>query len=146
MGAKIMIMAGGTGGHVYPALAVCEQLRARGLDVFWIGNEEGFEGDVVKRAGIPFEPIQIKGLRGNGLTGWLKAPFAILRAMFQAAKAITKNKPCAVLGMGGFVAGPGGLVSRLMRVPLVIHEQNAVPGLTNRWLSKIYDPIHKKFS
>lgn len=145
MVARVMIMAGGTGGHVFPALAVCEQLRERGVEVSWLGNVDGFEGAVVRKAGIPFESIRIQGLRGNGVMRWLKAPFVITRAVVQAAAAMRRIKPCVVLGMGGFVAGPGGIASRVLRVPLVIHEQNAVPGMTNRWLSKMANRVLQAF-
>jgi len=137
MEARVMIMAGGTGGHVFPALAVAEELRTRGVEVCWLGNPQGFEAGVVDRAGIRFEPVRIQGLRGSSLLRRIKSPFVLLHALWQARQAITRFSPCAVLGMGGYVSGPGGVASWLMRKPLLIHEQNAIAGLTNRLLAHI---------
>ncbi|MCP3871378.1 MAG: undecaprenyldiphospho-muramoylpentapeptide beta-N-acetylglucosaminyltransferase [Gammaproteobacteria bacterium] len=142
---KVMIMAGGTGGHVYPALAVAEELRSRNVNVIWLGTPGGFEDGVVQRQGYPMEFVSIRGIRGNGPLGWLVAPFRIARAMYQASGILRSNKPGLVLGMGGFVSGPGGLTARLLRTPLVIHEQNAVPGLTNQWLSRAAARVMEAF-
>ncbi len=137
MGARVMVMAGGTGGHVFPALAVAEELRRRGHDVFWLGSRGGFETRVVPEAGFQGEWISIRGLRGKGAGALLLAPFKILFAMFQALRVLLRRRPRLVLGMGGFASGPGGLMARLLGIPLVIHEQNAIPGMTNRWLARI---------
>lgn len=134
---KAVIMAGGTGGHVYPALAVADELRRRGHSVAWIGTPDSFEARVVPAHDIPMEFIRIAGLRGKGVGRWLSIPFRLLRAMFEARHALRRQRPQVVLGMGGFAAGPGGLVARLCRIPLVIHDQNAVAGLTNRWLARV---------
>jgi len=145
MGSRVMIMAGGTGGHVFPALAVATELRNRGLDVMWLGSAGGFEERVVPEAGFSMETISIRGLRGNGLVRWLKAPFMLALAMWQVLNVLRRCRPTVVLGMGGFVTGPGGVMSRLMGIPLVIHEQNAVPGMTNRLLSRIATRVLESF-
>lgn len=137
MGIRVMIMAGGTGGHVFPALAVAELLRAEGAEISWMGTHRGLEAEVVPAAGFPMEWITIGGLRGKGMAGWLLAPFRLLRAGWQAVRALRRRRPQVVLGMGGFVTGPGGVASRLLGIPLVIHEQNALAGMTNRWLARI---------
>ena len=140
-----MVMAGGTGGHVFPALAVADELRNRGWSVFWLGTRDSFESRVVPEHGIDIEWIDIKGFRGKGLVSKLMMPLRLLHAMFQAMKVIRRRKPCVVLGMGGFVSGPGGLTSRLMGKPLVIQEQNFIPGMTNRWLSKFSSRVFEAF-
>lgn len=133
----MLIMAGGTGGHVYPALAVAEVLRSRGVQVVWVGTRKGFESKVVPAAGFEIDWIEVSGLRGKGLMRKLAMPIILLRACFQTARVILRRKPNALLGMGGFVAGPGGVMGWLLRCPLVIHEANALAGLTNRILSPI---------
>jgi UDP-N-acetylglucosamine--N-acetylmuramyl-(pentapeptide) pyrophosphoryl-undecaprenol N-acetylglucosamine transferase len=140
-----MVMAGGTGGHVYPAVAVAEELRLRGHDVFWLGSRGGFETRVVSEAGFHGEWISIRGLRGKGVWALLLAPFKILYAMLQALRVLLRNRPRLVLGMGGFASGPGGLVARMLGIPLVIHEQNAIPGMTNRWLARIASRVLEAF-
>jgi UDP-N-acetylglucosamine--N-acetylmuramyl-(pentapeptide) pyrophosphoryl-undecaprenol N-acetylglucosamine transferase len=145
MTARIMIMAGGTGGHVFPALAVAQELRSRGAEVFWLGTHAGMEAELVPEAGIEMEWISIAGLRGKGLLGWVLAPLRLARAMFQSLEVILRRRPMAILGMGGFVAGPGGLVSWLLRKPLLIHEQNAIAGLTNRLLAKVAGRVMEAF-
>jgi len=137
MAARVMIMAGGTGGHVFPALAVAEELRARGCEVSWLGTPDSFESRTVPQHDIPLDTIAAHRLRGQGLLGKLLAPLHLLRAMLQAGRVLRSRRPNVLLGMGGFASGPGGLVGRLLRLPLVIHEQNTVPGLTNRWLARI---------
>jgi UDP-N-acetylglucosamine--N-acetylmuramyl-(pentapeptide) pyrophosphoryl-undecaprenol N-acetylglucosamine transferase len=127
-----MIMAGGTGGHVYPALAVAQELRARGCEVSWLGTPDSFESRTVPQHDIPLDTIDAHRLRGVGRISKLLAPLRLLRAMWQALGVLRQRRPQVLLGMGGFASGPGGLVARLLRLPLVIHEQNAVPGLTNR--------------
>jgi UDP-N-acetylglucosamine--N-acetylmuramyl-(pentapeptide) pyrophosphoryl-undecaprenol N-acetylglucosamine transferase len=142
---KIMIMAGGTGGHVYPALAVAHELKARGHDVVWMGAPESFEARVVPAQGFPIEFVRVSGLRGKGLVKLLLAPLLIARAMLDAWAALRRQAPAVVLGMGGFAAGPGGLVARLRHTPLVIHEQNAAAGLTNRWLARVARRVLQAF-
>ena len=131
---KVLLMAGGTGGHVFPALAVADELRRRGIQVAWLGTQKGIEADVVPKAGIDIFFINVAGLRGKGLMGWLLAPFKLLHALWQALSVLRRVKPAVVLGMGGFVTGPGGIATWLLRRPLVIHEQNAIAGLTNKLL------------
>lgn len=144
-GAPVMIMAGGTGGHVFPALAVAEELRGRAQPVVWMGTRKGLEARVVPAAGIEMEWISIAGLRGRGAAAWLAAPFRIAIAIMQALAAIRRRKPAVVLGMGGFVAGPGGVAAWLCRRPVLIHEQNAVAGTTNRLLSRIARRVFEAF-
>jgi len=131
----ILIMAGGTGGHVYPALAVAHELRDRAREVVWLGTRRGLEARVVPAAGIDIEWIGISGLRGKGVMTRLLAPFRLVIALVQSLVVMARRRPAAVLGMGGFVSGPGGVAAWLTRRPLIIHEQNAVPGLTNRLLA-----------
>lgn len=128
----VMVMAGGTGGHVYPALAVADALRAAGVPVVWLGTRTGLEARVVPAADFPIEWLSISGLRGRGLLTWLWAPVRLLRALAQAFRILSSRRPAVLLGMGGFVAGPGGVAAWLLDLPLVIHEQNARAGLTNR--------------
>jgi UDP-N-acetylglucosamine--N-acetylmuramyl-(pentapeptide) pyrophosphoryl-undecaprenol N-acetylglucosamine transferase len=130
-----MVMAGGTGGHVYPALAVAEQWRKSGGDVVWLGTKAGIEARLVPQYDIPIEWISISGLRGKGRIGLLLAPVRLGWALLQSLYAIIKCKPQVVLGMGGFASGPGGVASWILRKPLLIHEQNGVSGMTNRILS-----------
>ena len=142
---RMVIMAGGTGGHVIPALAVAAELTNRNVDVSWIGSRDGLESKLVPDAGIEFDPIDIKGLRKSGIIRKLLMPFMLIKAMFQTFGILRKRKPDAVLGMGGFVSGPGGLVSAILRIPLVLHEQNSVAGMTNRWLAKISKHVMSGF-
>jgi len=146
MTTRVLIMAGGTGGHVFPALAVADELRLQHCDVFWMGTENGIEAKLVPAAGYPLTFIHVKGLRGNGLIGWALAPFRLLKAVYEAIIAIKKLKPDVVLGMGGFASGPGGLAAWLLRTPVVIHEQNAIPGLTNRLLAKLAKQVLEGFT
>lgn len=141
----VLIMAGGTGGHVYPALAVARALLAQQVPVVWLGTRRGLEARVVPAAGIPMEWVNIAGLRRRGLAALLFAPLRLLLACYQAARVIARVKPRLVLGMGGFVAGPGGLMCKLMQKPLVIHEQNAIPGLTNRLLARLANSVLQAF-
>lgn len=134
---RIVIMAGGTGGHVFPALAVAQELQRRGAEVSWLGTRHGIEAELVPQAGIAIDYITIAGLRGKGALGWLLAPLRLLRALWQALLVLRRRAPAAVLGLGGFASGPGGVAAWLQRRPLLIHEQNAVPGLTNRLLARI---------
>ncbi|QGT79047.1 undecaprenyldiphospho-muramoylpentapeptide beta-N-acetylglucosaminyltransferase [Guyparkeria halophila] len=135
--AVIYLMAGGTGGHVVPALAVAGMLAERGYAVRWMGTERGIESRLVPEAGYPIDYLAIGGLRGKGLSTRLAAPFRLLHAVWQAGRLLRRHRPALVIGMGGFAAGPGGLAAWLLRRPLVIHEQNAIAGLTNRVLSRL---------
>lgn len=137
----VMIMAGGTGGHVFPGLAVAKQLRHQGANVFWLGTRKGLEARTVPAAGFDIEWVSIQGLRGNGVLGWLLMPWRLLRALMQSLKIIRRRRPSVVVSFGGFVAGPGALMAKLLRKPLIVHEQNAVPGLTNRVLAFIADKV-----
>lgn len=145
MAPRVAVMAGGTGGHVFPALAVAEALRARGAEVFWIGTRAGMEASLVPRHGFELEWIGISGVRGKGLLTLLRAPWQLARAIREAAVILRRRAPDLVLGMGGFVAGPGGLSARLQGRPLVIQEQNSVPGLTNQWLARIATAVFEAF-
>ena len=142
---NILIMAGGTGGHVFPALAVAHYLRNEGVAVTWLGTRRGLEARVVPEAGFPIEYISITGLRGRGFLGWLLAPFRLTAALWQAIRVCLRCQPGVVLGLGGFVTGPGGVAAWLLRRPLVIHEQNAIAGLTNRLLSRLARRVLEAF-
>lgn len=142
---RLLVMAGGTGGHVFPAIAVAQCLQKQGWDICWLGTKDRMEAQLVPKHNIPIEFIQISGLRGKGIKALLTAPFAILRAVFQAYKIIKQYRPHAVLGMGGYVSGPGGVAAKLCSVPVILHEQNAVAGLTNSWLSKIAKRVLQAF-
>lgn len=141
----LMVMAGGTGGHVFPALAVANELRESGVNITWLGTKKGLEAKVVPGNDIAIEWVSVEGLRGKGKLSLFLAPFKLLRAMWQSAIAIRKVQPDCILGMGGFVSGPGGLVARLMGKPLVVHEQNAVAGLTNKYLAKFANKVMTGF-
>jgi UDP-N-acetylglucosamine--N-acetylmuramyl-(pentapeptide) pyrophosphoryl-undecaprenol N-acetylglucosamine transferase len=132
----VLILAGGTGGHVFPGLAVAERLRARGVPVVWLGSRHGIENRLVPEAGIELRTIAVSGLRGKGAFALLLAPFRLLRALIQAWRQVRDCHPLAVLSFGGFAAGPGGLAAWLLRRPLIVHEQNRVPGVTNRILAR----------
>lgn len=142
---KLLVMAGGTGGHVFPAIAVAQELQQQGWEICWLGTKDRMEADLVPKHGIPIEFIQISGLKGKGIKALLTVPFVILKAVLQARKIIKKFKPNAVLGMGGYVSGPGGIAAKLCGVPVILHEQNAVAGLTNKWLSKIARRVLQAF-
>ena len=141
----ILVMAGGTGGHVYPALAVARALQAQSRDVVWLGTHRGLESRVVPEAGIDIEWVSIKGLRRKGVLAILVAPLQIGWALLQSLAVILRRRPAAVLGMGGFVSGPGGVAAWLTRRPLVIHEQNAAAGMTNRLLARFARVVLQAF-
>lgn len=132
-----LIMAAGTGGHVFPALAVAKALQQQGYDVQWLGTPSGMENKLVGEANICLHQISIKGLRGKGIKGLLLAPLRIVQAVAQSISVIRQLRPGVVVGFGGYIAGPGGVAAKLSGVPLLIHEQNALAGLTNKWLSRI---------
>ncbi|HIL93965.1 MAG TPA: undecaprenyldiphospho-muramoylpentapeptide beta-N-acetylglucosaminyltransferase, partial [Cycloclasticus sp.] len=145
MAVRVMIMAGGTGGHVFPALAVAENLRDAGHDVSWLGTRKGIEAAVVPAAGFAMDWLSVSGLRGKGIVSLLLAPFMLLKACMQASKIIRQRQPDVVLGLGGFASGPGGLMSWVHGKPLVIHEQNRVPGTTNRLLKRLATRVLEAF-
>lgn len=133
----LLIMAGGTGGHVFPGLAVAQAMRERSWEVVWLGNPGGMEATLVPRHGIPMQYVDIGGVRGKGWATKLMLPFNLARACWQSLAALRRVRPAVVLGMGGYVAFPGGLMAALTGVPLVVHEQNSVAGLTNRLLARL---------
>ncbi|CBL44255.1 UDP-N-acetylglucosamine-N-acetylmuramyl-(pentapeptide) pyrophosphoryl-undecaprenol N-acetylglucosamine transferase [gamma proteobacterium HdN1] len=143
--ARVLIMAGGTGGHVFPALAAARYLEKQGATVQWLGTRAGIESRVVPEAGIAIHYLDVAGVRGQGVVRLLKAPFKILRAVLSVMGILRKFRPDFVLGLGGFVTGPGGVAARLAGTPLFIHEQNAIPGFTNRMLSKISSRTFQAF-
>ena len=134
---SILVMAGGTGGHIFPGLAVAEYLRICGWKVSWLGNQAGMEYRLVKSCDFPFEAVEFGGLRGKGLKAKLMLPINLMRACFQSWKIMRRLKPNVVLGMGGYITFPGGLVTKLLKRPLVLHEANSVAGSANLALSKI---------
>jgi UDP-N-acetylglucosamine--N-acetylmuramyl-(pentapeptide) pyrophosphoryl-undecaprenol N-acetylglucosamine transferase len=141
----ILIMAGGTGGHVFPGLAVACYLRQRGFPLLWLGTRRGLEARLVPQAGLPLVTISVQGIRGKGLKNYLLAPWQLLRALAQALRVLARSRPAVVLGLGGFVTGPGGVAAWVMRIPLLVHEQNAIPGTTNRLLARIATRVLEAF-
>jgi UDP-N-acetylglucosamine--N-acetylmuramyl-(pentapeptide) pyrophosphoryl-undecaprenol N-acetylglucosamine transferase len=143
--APILIMAGGTGGHIMPALAVAECLGRQHVPVVWLGTQQGLEAKLVPQAGYPIEWVTVSALRGKGFMRLLRAPFMLLTALLQALAIVRRLRPRAVLGMGGFASGPGGVAARCLGVPLLVHEQNAIPGLTNRCLARLAAGVFEAF-
>ncbi|MCD6038733.1 MAG: murG [Gammaproteobacteria bacterium] len=143
--ARVLIMAGGTGGHVFPGLAVAKELHAQGVIVHWLGTRKGLEAQWVPKLGIPLHFITIRGFRGKRLKNKFFSSFLIGIALVQSMKIIWQFRPNVVIGMGGFVSGPGGIASWLLGKKLVIHEQNAKPGSTNTWLAKIAYKVLEAF-
>jgi len=141
----VLIMAGGTGGHVYPALALARLLRRRSQPVVWLGTRKGLEARVVPAEQIPIEWLSVGGLRGKGWMTLLAAPFRLAFSLWQALAVMRRHRPLAVVGLGGFVTGPGGIAAWLLRLPLIIHEQNAVAGFTNRCLAHLADEVLEAF-
>lgn len=134
---KILMMAGGTGGHIFPALAIADEMKRQHFQITWLGTKKGMESRLVPENNYPIEYIDITGLRGKGLLSILTLPYKLIKALLQTFLVFRRIKPDLTVGMGGFVSGPGGLMSWLMRKPLVIHEQNAISGLSNNLLSLI---------
>jgi len=132
----VMILAGGTGGHIFPGLAVAHALRARGVEVTWLGADGGMETRLVPQHGIAIDTIAVKGLRGKGIATLLGAPLRVLNAVRAAGRVVAQRKPRAVISFGGYAAGPGGMAAKLAGVPLIVHEQNRAPGFTNRVLAR----------
>ena len=129
---NILMMAAGTGGHVFPALAVSEELTRRGAVIHWLGTEAGMENDLVKPTGYAFHPIAMQGLRGKGIGRLLKMPVTLVSATMAAVKIIRSNNIDIVVGFGGYVSAPGGIAARMTGTPLIIHEQNAIACMSNR--------------
>jgi len=142
---SVLIMAGGTGGHVYPALAIAEYLREQGVQLFWLGTSAGLESRLVPDNDIPLFTVNVSGLRGKGLVSWITSPLTIIIALLQSLGVILRQQPSAVIGLGGFVSGPGGVAAWMLGKPLFIHEQNAVPGLTNRLLMPLARKVMQGF-
>lgn len=142
---RLMVMAGGTGGHVFPGLAVAHHLQAEGWDIRWLGTADRMEADLVPKNGIEIDFIRISGLRGKGVKALLMAPMRIFNAWRQARAIMKAWRPDVVLGMGGYVSGPGGLAAWSLGIPVVLHEQNGIAGLTNKWLAKIATQVMQAF-
>ncbi len=142
---RFLIMAGGTGGHVFPALATARLLQEKGHEVHWLGSQGGMEERLIGATDIPLSLIAVSGLRGKGKLALLAAPFRLTRALVQALAIVRSLKPDCVIGMGGFVTGPGGLAAWLTKTPLLVHEQNAIAGLTNRILARFAKTVMEAF-
>lgn len=134
--APVLIMAGGTGGHIFPGIAVAQELERRKVPVIWLGGKTGLETRLVPQHGIALETLDISGVRGKGVGALLRMPFKLAGAVLAARKMIRKHAPRSALALGGYAAAPGGIAARMMKVPLVVHEQNRIPGKTNRLLAK----------
>ena len=141
----VLIMAAGTGGHVFPALAVALKLQEQNVRTEWMGTHQGMENRLLEGSGIQIHAVSAKGLKGKGIARLIAAPFMLAQALIQSMRILSKVQPDCVLGMGGFVSGPGGLATKLMGRKLVIHEQNAVPGFTNKLLAKIANQVFEAF-
>jgi UDP-N-acetylglucosamine--N-acetylmuramyl-(pentapeptide) pyrophosphoryl-undecaprenol N-acetylglucosamine transferase len=137
----LLVMAGGTGGHVFPGLAVADLLKARGWNIVWMGNPNGMEATLVPSRGYDMAWVRFGALRGKGLLRKLMLPLALLSGFWQARREIRRVKPDVVLGMGGYISFPGGMMAVLHGCPLVIHEQNSIAGLANRVLARIADRV-----
>jgi UDP-N-acetylglucosamine--N-acetylmuramyl-(pentapeptide) pyrophosphoryl-undecaprenol N-acetylglucosamine transferase len=133
----LVIMAGGTGGHVFPGLAVAQEITKQGWQVEWFGSADKIEAEVVPKNGFPIHFLDVEGVRGKGIATKLYAPFMLISAVWQARTILKSLNPNVVLGMGGFASGPGGIAAWILDIPIVIHEQNAIFGMTNKWLAKV---------
>jgi UDP-N-acetylglucosamine--N-acetylmuramyl-(pentapeptide) pyrophosphoryl-undecaprenol N-acetylglucosamine transferase len=145
MKGPVLIMAGGTGGHVFPALALARSLRASAVEVVWLGTRRGIEARLVPAEGIAIEWLSVGGLRGKGWRTRLAAPWRLTVALWQALAVMRRRRPSVVVGLGGFVTGPGGIAAWLTRRPLLIHEQNAIAGFTNRTLAPLAREVLEAF-
>jgi len=141
----VLIMAGGTGGHIFPGLAVAESLRERHIPVRWLGASGAMECQRVPAAGFALDLVNISGLRGKGLARWLRMPGQLCKAVWQAFRLMGQNRPVCAISFGGYAAGPGGLAAWLRGVPLLVHEQNRIPGLTNRVLAHLAKRVLQAF-
>ncbi len=141
----VLIMAGGTGGHIFPALAVAQVLRQRGVGVVWLGVPGSMESRLVPANGFPIEWVRVAGIRGKGAAAWVFAPLRVMKAVLEALAVLRRVRPRSVLGAGGYVSGPGGVAAWVLRLPLLIHEQNAAPGMTNRWLARLATRVLQAF-
>ncbi|PTQ89872.1 undecaprenyldiphospho-muramoylpentapeptide beta-N-acetylglucosaminyltransferase [Agitococcus lubricus] len=142
---SVVVMAGGTGGHVFPALAVAQHLAQQGIAIHWLGTANGIEADIVPKNGFPISYLDVKGVRGQGIARLLLAPFKILAAILAAMRVLKAVKADCVIGLGGYVTGPGGVAARLLAKPLIIHEQNAIAGFTNKQLSHLATTVLQAF-
>ena len=145
MSKKLIVVAGGTGGHIFPGIAVAQYLKQEGWQVSWIGTADRMEAQVVPKHDIAIDFINVKGVRGNGLKRLIKAPFMVINAIMQARNVLKRHRPDVVLAMGGYVTGPTGIAARSLGIPLVIHEQNAVAGMSNKWLAKFANKVLAAF-
>jgi UDP-N-acetylglucosamine--N-acetylmuramyl-(pentapeptide) pyrophosphoryl-undecaprenol N-acetylglucosamine transferase len=143
--APVMIMAGGTGGHIFPGISVARALLAEGVPVVWLGSRHGLENTLVPRADLKLETIDVSGVRGKGLLTLATAPIKLARAIAQAANVMRRHRPRAALSFGGFAAGPGGIAAKLGGIPVFVHEQNRIPGMTNRVLARIARAVFAGF-
>jgi UDP-N-acetylglucosamine--N-acetylmuramyl-(pentapeptide) pyrophosphoryl-undecaprenol N-acetylglucosamine transferase len=141
----LMVVAGGTGGHIFPGIAVAEHMQQQGWTVSWVGTADRMEAQLVPKHGFEIDFVEVQGVRGNGITRLLKAPFMVLKAILAAKKIIKQRKPAVILAMGGYVTGPVGIAAKLSGVPLVIHEQNAVAGFSNKLLAKVANQVLAAF-
>lgn len=141
----LLVMAGGTGGHIMPGLAVAHEMQDRGWHIVWLGDPSKMEGKLVPAHGFPLVPMTFSGVRGKGIAAIVKLPFTLMQASLQAWKILGREKPSVVLGMGGYVAFPGGMMAALRGIPLVVHEQNAVAGTANKWLAKVASRVLSGF-
>ena len=144
-GQGVLIMAGGTGGHIFPGLAVAEVLRKQDIPVRWLGAEGGMETRTVPAAGIPLDVVAITGLRGKGLMRWVRMPLMLLRAVWQARRLLEADRPGCAISFGGYAAAPGGIAAWTKGIPVLVHEQNRIPGLTNRLLTRFSRKILQGF-
>jgi len=144
-GHGVLIMAGGTGGHIFPGLAVADSLGTRGINVRWLGARGGMECEKVPAAGIPLDVVDISGLRGKGISRWVLMPWKLLRAVAQAFSILGRHRPACAISFGGYAAGPGGLAARLRGIPLLVHEQNRIPGMTNKVLARLAGKVLQAF-
>jgi len=153
MAKRCLIMAGGTGGHVFPGLAVANALRNEGWDIHWLGTAERMEAQVVPKHDIPIHFIPVKGLRGKGIAARFEGAIALVKSLFSARRIIKRLQPDIVVGFGGYASGPGGVAAKSLGIPVIVHEQNAAAGMTNKLLSKIaslvllgFDDAKEQFS